>query len=105
MDKPDKINQYDFVEIIQVPEEYEGIIDVGDIGVVVEKHSDESFEIECLTADGSYKWSETLNRKYLSKHLRTPKRRGNDQDIMKRSVVLGSIVGMGFGALIGAGIG
>ena len=105
MDNHDKINQYDFVEIIQVPEEYEGIIDAGDIGVVVEKHSDESFEIECLTPDGSYKWSETLNRRYLSKHLRAPKWRGNTHHVMKRSVVLGSVVGTGFGALIGAGIG
>ena len=105
MDKPDKINQYDFVEIIQVPEEYEGIMDVGDIGVVIEKYSDESFEIECLTPDGSYKWSETLNRRYLSKYLRASKGRGNNQDMMRKSIVLGSLIGTGFGALIGAGLG
>ncbi|SRR6266496_1758747 len=105
MDNDDKINQYDFIEIIQVPQEYEGIIDVGDIGVVLEKYSDESFEIECLTPDGSYKWSETLNRKYLSKHLGVSKRRGNPQDMMQSSVVLGSVIGMGFGVLIGAGLG
>jgi hypothetical protein len=104
MDKNDRINQYDFVEIIQVPEEYEGVIDLGDIGVVVEKYSDQSFEIECLTPDGSYKWSETLNRRYLSKHLGVSKTRGM-QDIMQRSITLGSLIGAGFGTLIGAGIG
>jgi hypothetical protein len=105
MDNHDKINQYDFVEIIQVPEEYEGIIDVGDIGVVVEKHTDESFEIECLTPDGAYKWSERLNRRYLSKHLRASRGRGYRQDMMQRSIVLGSVIGTTFGALIGAGLG
>ena len=106
MDNDDKIHQYDFVEIIQVPDEYEGIMDVGDIGVVIEKYSDESFGIECLTPDGSYKWSETLNGRYLSKHLgasKTPEI--NNQDLMQRSIVLGCIVGTGFGALIGAGLG
>jgi hypothetical protein len=106
MDTHDKINQYDFVEIIQVPEEYEGVIDVGDIGVVVEKYSDESFEIECVTADGSYKWLETLNRRFISKHLGISKaRRNQDRNIMRRSVKLGSAIGTAFGALIGAGLG
>ena len=105
MDKHDKINQYDFVEIIQVPEEYEGMIDIGDIGVVIEKHSEESFEIECLTPDGSYKWLETLHRRYLSKHLGASKERGSNRDMLQKSAVLGSLIGTGFGALIGVGLG
>ena len=60
MDNCNNINQYDLVEVIQVPEEYEGVIDIGDIGVVVEKYDDENFEIECVKPGGSYKWLETL---------------------------------------------
>jgi hypothetical protein len=106
MNNKDKINQYDLVKVIHVPEEYQGVIDIGDIGVVVEKYSEESFEIECVTHDGSYKWLETLNRKYISKHLGASKTRGrNDPLLMRRSVILGSVIGTGFGALIGAGVG
>jgi hypothetical protein len=106
MDNHDKINQYDLVKVIHVPEEYEGVIDIGDIGVVVEKYDEENFEIECVTPDGSYKWLETLNRRCISKHLGASKTRDvNNQDIMRRSIVLGSVIGTGFGALIGAGLG
>jgi hypothetical protein len=106
MNNEDKINQYDLVKVIHVPEEYEGVIDVGDIGVVVEKYSDESFEIECVTPDGSYKWLETLHRRYISKHLgASESQRSNHQNMMRSSVTLGSLIGTGFGALIGAGLG
>jgi hypothetical protein len=106
MDNQDKIHQYDFVEIIQVPAEYEGLIDVGDIGVVVEKQDEQNFEIECVTPDGSFKWLETLNVRYISRHLRSlSKARDNTKNLMRSSVVWGSVIGATIGALTGAGLG
>jgi len=107
MDNPDKINQYDVVKVIHVPEEYEGVIDAGDIGVVVEKYDEENFEIECVTPDGSYKWLEPLNIRYVSKHLisSSKARETVDEGMMQKSITLGSVIGTGFGAFIGAGLG
>ena len=106
MDNQDKIHQYDFVEIIQVPEEYQGVIDVGDIGVVVDKQDEENFEIECVTPDGSFKWLETLNVRYISRHLRSlSKARQNTKNLMRNSVAWGLAIGAGVGALTGAGLG
>jgi hypothetical protein len=106
MDNRDKIHQYDFVEIIQVPEEYEGVIDIGDIGVVVEKQDDENFEIECVTPDGSFKWLETLNVRYISKHLRSlSQTRERTKNLMQKSVTLGSVIGTSVGVLTGGGLG
>jgi hypothetical protein len=70
--QPDRIDQYDLVEVILVPEKHEGIIDVGDIGVVVEIDDNESFEIECIRPDGSYKWLETLNSRYIRLKQKIP---------------------------------
>lgn len=106
MDNQDKIHQYDFVEIIHVPEEYEGLINVGDIGVVVEKHGDENFEIECVTPDGSFKWLETLNVRHVSRHLHSlSKARENTKNLLQNSVTWGSVIGANVGALTGAGLG
>ena len=107
MNNQDTINRYDLVEVIRVPEQYEGMIDIGDIGVVVETYDDENFEIECVTPDGSYKWLETLNGRYLSKHLQSLSRaRGRaGKSLMHNSVRLGSLVGTGCGALMGGGLG
>lgn len=68
----ERIDQYDLVEVILVPEKHEGIIDVGDIGVVVEIDDNESFEIECIRPDGSYKWLEILNSKYIRLKQKIP---------------------------------
>jgi len=70
--KHDPIDQYDLVEVIAVPEKHIGIIDIGDIGVVVEIDDNESFEIECVRPDGSYKWLETLNSKYIRLKQKIP---------------------------------
>ena len=56
MDDSEKINQYDLVELIRIPEKLEGVIDIGDVGVVVEKYDNENFLIECVQPGGSYKW-------------------------------------------------
>jgi hypothetical protein len=66
------IDQFDLVEVIAVPEKHKGIIDIGDIGVVIEIDDNESFEIECLRPDGSYKWLETLHIKYVRLKQKIP---------------------------------
>jgi len=110
MENRDNINPYDLVEITRVPEEYRGVIDIGDIGVVVEKYDDENFEIECVNPGGSYKWLETLNIKYVRLRSKDPynpwiEKSLTDKPIMKKSIILGMALGASFGALIGVGLG
>lgn len=110
MDNRDNINQYDLVEVIQVPEEYEGVIDIGDMGVVVEKYDDEHFEIESVKSGGSYQWLETLNIKHIRLRSRDPyspwmEKSLTDKPIMQKSIILGIALGAIFGGLIGAGFG
>lgn len=104
------INQYDLVEVIDVPEKHVGVIDVGDVGVVVEKHNENTFEIECIQPGGSYKWLETLHIQYIRLKSRDPfsrweKRSLRDQSLIRPSIRLGTIVGAVFGAIMGAGLG
>jgi hypothetical protein len=110
MDDREKINQYDLVEIIQVPEKLAGVVDIGDIGTVVEKYDEENFEIECVQPGGSYKWLELLNIRYIRLRSKDPFRSWAnksivDKAITKPSVTLGSVVGAICGALIGGGLG
>jgi hypothetical protein len=49
-----------------------GVIDVGDIGIVVDKYDDKNFEIECGKEDGSYKWLEPLNNRYFKLRRKDP---------------------------------
>jgi hypothetical protein len=110
MDEREEINQYDLVEIIQVPEQYKGVIDIGDIGVVLEKYDDENFAVECIQSGDSSKWLETLNIAYLRLRSKDPydswiKKSLTDQPLMQKSIFLGMVIGATFGALIGAGLG
>lgn len=110
MDEREEINQYDLVEIIQVPERYKGVIDIGDIGVVVKKYDEENFEVECIEPGASSKWLEKLNIGYLRLRSKDPydswiKRSLTDQPLMPKSIFLGLVIGATFGALIGAGLG
>jgi hypothetical protein len=110
MEDDEKINQYDLVEIIQVPEKYQGVIDIGDIGTVVEKYDEENFEIECVQPGGSFKWLEPLNIRYIRLRSKDPfsswaNRSIIDKAITKPSITLGSVVGAICGALIGSGLG
>ena len=96
MENRDNINQYDLVEVTRVPEEYRGVIDIGDIGVVVEKYDDENFEIECVNPGGSYKWLETLNIKYVRLRSKDPynpwiEKSLTDKPIMQKSIILSTI--------------
>jgi hypothetical protein len=110
MDERDEINQYDLVEIIEVPERYNGVIDIGDIGVVVKKYDEENFEVECVQPGASSKWLEKLNIGYLRLRSKDPydswiKKSLADQPLMQKSIFLGMVIGAMFGALIGAGLG
>jgi hypothetical protein len=110
MDDRDNINQYDLVEIIRVPEKLEGVIDIGDIGVVVEKYDDKNFEIECIQPGGTYKWLKPLNIKYVRLKSKDPfsvwmKPSLIDKSMTRKSIILGAVIGATFGALIGAGLG
>ena len=106
----EEISQYDLVEIIQVPEQYRGVIDIGDVGVVVEKYDEENFEVECVQPVRDCKWLVRLNIKYIRLRSKDPyhpwiKTSLPEKPIMKASVLLGIVVGAIFGGLIGAGLG
>ena len=110
MDEREKINQYDVVEIVRVPERLRGVIDVGDSGVVVEKYDDYNFEVECILPGGTSKWLERLTIQDLRLRSKDPYHPWIEKSlparpIMKTSVLIGVAVGAGFGGLIGAGLG
>jgi hypothetical protein len=110
MDDREEIDQYDLVEIIRVPEQYEDVIEIGDVGVVVEKFDDENFEVECVQPGGYSKWLKTLNIEYVRLRSKDPyspwiEKSLTDQPIMQRSIRLGILIGAVLGALIGAGLG
>jgi hypothetical protein len=110
MDDSEKINQYDLVELIRIPEKLEGVIDIGDVGVVVEKYDDETFLIECIQQGGSYKWLKPLNIKYLRLKSKDPfsiwaNKSLAEKSIAKPSIALGGFIGAISGALIGGGLG
>jgi MFS family permease len=102
MENQGKIDQYDLVEIIQVPQEYDGLIEKGDTGVVVEKYDEETFGIECLQPGGSSKWLESLNVKYLRLKSKDPYSAWITSSLGSRSMMRSSVI---WGALIGAGVG
>jgi hypothetical protein len=110
MENQGKIDQYDLVEITQVPEEYEGLMEVGDTGVVVEKYDEENFTIECLEPGGSSKWLETLHVHYFRLKSKDPfsawmtKSLGS-RSMLRSSVLLGTLIGAGVGALTMSGLG
>ena len=105
----DKIDQYDLVEVIQVPEQMEGVIDLGDVGVVVEKYDTKNFEVECVQPGGSNKWLATLNIRYVRLRSKDPynkwAQRSFTRSLMQKSIRFGGVVGAAFGALIGVGLG
>lgn len=110
MDKHGKIDQYDLVEIVQVPEEHEGVMDVGDTGVVVEKYDDKNFEIECIQPGGSTKWLRPLHIRYIRLKSKDPynvwiKKSLGGRSMMHSSITLGAAIGAGVGALTGSGLG
>ena len=110
MEDLESINQYDLVEIIQVPEKFKDVIELGDTGVVVEKYDEETFVIECLQPGGSYKWLKPLNIRHIRLKSKDPfrlwaKQSLAEESITKPSIALGAVVGASSGALIGGGLG
>ena len=106
----DKINQYDLVEIIRVPDRLRGVIDIGDIGVVVEKYDDKSFKVECIEPGGSYKWLRMLDSRYVRLRSKDPfsswaNKSLKEKSITQASIITGIVIGAVFGALMGVGLG
>jgi len=110
MEDHDRISQYDLVEIIQVPEKLQGVIDIGDTGVVVEKYDEKTFVIECLQPGGSSKWLKPLSSKYIRLKSKDPfsvwaQKTLAEKSIARPSMILGTLIGAVCGALIGGGMG
>src|SRR5690349_7220275 len=110
MSEREEINQYDLVEIIHVPEQYEGIMDIGDVGVVVEMLDKKTFVVECVQPGGSTKWLEKVNAGHVQLRSRDPYHRWietslPEKPIMQSSIVLGMVIGGIFGGLLGIGFG
>jgi len=110
MKELEEIDQYDLVQIIQVPEQYLGVIDIGDVGTVVEKYDAENFEVECVQPGGFTKWLATVNIAYLRLRSKDPyhpwiEKSLTEKPIMQTSILRGIGVGAVFGGLIGVGVG
>jgi hypothetical protein len=110
MNDREEINQYDLVEIVQIPQKLEGVIDLGDVGVVVEKYDEENLQVECLLPGGSTKWLERINIGYVRLRSKDPyhpwiEKSLREEPILQSSLVLGMCVGALFGGLIGAALG
>lgn len=110
MSTRENINQYDVVEVIQVPAEYAGVIAVGDTGVVVEKYDEESFQVECIQPGGSCKWLAVLTIRHIRLKSKDPfstwaERSLPEPSITKSSIVLGAVLGAILGTLFGGGLG
>jgi hypothetical protein len=93
-----------------VPEQYIGVIAIGETGVVVEKYDDENFEVECIRPGDDCKWLVQLNIEYIRLKSKDPyrswiKESFRGKPIMQTSMIFGAIIGGIFGALIGAGLG
>lgn len=68
----EKIEEFDLVEIIKIPRGQKGIVDIGDVGTVLDKYNDTNFEVECGKPDGSYKWLMPLHIRYLKLKSKDP---------------------------------
>lgn len=110
MEDQERIDQYDVVEIIHVPESYAGLIHIGDVGVVVEKHDEETFEVECIQPGDDCKWLGTLTIRDIRLKSKDPFTRWAKESLAERSITkpsigLGAILGAVLGLLIGGGMG
>ena len=110
MEPRETIHEYDLVEVIRVPAELEGVVDIGDVGVVVEKFNEDNFEIECVQPGGAYKWVEPLNIEYIRLKSRDPFRAWTrtsavNRTLLRNSLIWGAVIGGLSGAIIGAGLG
>lgn len=66
-----KLEEYDVVKILAIPESKEDFVAGGDIGTIVYVYSDDAFEVECVMSDGSTKWLAEFPRNFL-KYVRLP---------------------------------
>ena len=106
----DQINPYDLVEVTWVPERMKGVVEPGDIGVVLEKYDNNSFKVECIEPGGAYKWLRVLDRRYVRLRSKDPfsrwaKKSLKEKSITQTSLISGIMIGALFGALMGVGLG
>lgn len=104
------IDRYDLVEVIEVPEKYADVMDVGDVGVVLEKHDGHVYDVECIEPGGARKWLAKLHVEHIQLKSRDPFSRWEKQSltepsIMQPSIRLGIRVGGLIGAMMGIGLG
>lgn len=66
-----KLEEYDVVKVLAVPESKEDYISIGDIGTIVFVYSDDTFEVECVIKDGSTKWLAKFPRRFI-KYIHLP---------------------------------
>lgn len=104
------IDRYDLVEVIEVPDKYADVMDVGDVGVVLEKHDGHIYDVECIELGGTRKWLARLHVEHLQLKSRDPfsrweKESLNDPSVMQPSIRLGIRIGGMIGALMGIGLG
>lgn len=104
------IDRYDLVEVIEVPAKYADVMNVGDVGVVLEKHDGHIFDVECIEPGGTHKWLAKLHVEHIRLKSRDPFSRWEkasltDPSIMRPSIQLGSRIGGIVGALMGIGLG
>jgi hypothetical protein len=97
------------VEIIDVPEKLRGVIEIGDVGTVVEKYDDKNFEVECVLPGGGTKWLATLNIKQVRLKRKDPYdswiKTSLLKPMMQESILFGAVLGAIAGGLIGAAFG
>lgn len=104
------IDRYDLVEVIEVPERYADVMEVGDVGMVLEKHDGHVYDVECTEPGGSPKWLAKLHIEHIRLKSRDPfsnweKQSLTAQSIMQPSIRLGIRIGGIVGALMGSGLG
>src|SRR5512138_1235305 len=102
MEDQERIDQYDVVEIMHVPEGYAGIIHIGDVGVIVEKYDEATFEVECVQPGDDCRWLGTLTIRDIRLKSKDPFSRWAKESLAERSITKPSI---GFGAMLGAFLG
>ena len=60
-----KLEEYDVVKVLAVPESKENCISIGDEGTIVYVYSVDAFEVECVLKDGSTKWLAEFPRNFI----------------------------------------
>lgn len=66
-----KLEEYDVVKILAIPELRQNCVEIGDIGTIVYVYPNDNFEVECVMSDGSTKWLAEFPRSSI-KYIHLP---------------------------------